>query len=116
RTAWESPGIGAAFDDHDTIDNDVLDADRVVFGVLSRGVGFHCLGIEHNNICFRTIPQEATVGETETLGGEGGHLADGLWESQLLLRPYELRQHDGKAALGAWLGIFSEEEKARRHK
>src|SRR5438132_738813 len=105
RTPWERSGIGTAVDDHDPIDNDVLDTDRVVFGVLPRGLGLHRLGIEHDNIGLKTVTQEATVGETETLGGEGGHFADGLRESHLLLGPYELRQHDRKAAIGAWIGI-----------
>jgi hypothetical protein len=65
-------------DDDDTINNDVLDADGVVFGVLSGGMSLHRLGIEHDNISLKTVTQEATVREAETLGGEGGHLADSL--------------------------------------
>ncbi len=54
-----------------------FDATRRLDGVFKSGVIDNGLGIEQNQIGMVSLPNKASVGEPESLGGESSHFVDG---------------------------------------
>ena len=76
--ARQGSRVLAPVDDHLSVYYDVFDAHGVVLWVRFSGVGFYCIGVEDHDVGFEPIPQQAPVGDSQALGREGGHFADGL--------------------------------------
>ena len=108
-SAGESAGVLAFVYYYFAVDDDVGDAEGELLGVFSGGGGFDGFGVEDDNVGLVAVAEEATGLETQALGGEGGHLADGLGEAELLFGAYVLSEDDGEAAIGAGAGELSHE-------
>ena len=62
-TTWQGAGVFPLIDNHDPIDQDIVDADGVVLRVFSGGVGLDRLGIEDDDIGLEAVAQQAPVGK-----------------------------------------------------
>ena len=88
---------------------DVGDAEGELLGVFSGGGGFYGFRVEDDYVGFVAVAEEATGLEAQALGWEGGHLADGLGEPELLFGAYVLSEDYGEAAVGPGAGELSHE-------
>src|SRR6266850_2297661 len=95
-------GMPALVDHHLAIDNDVLDTDRELLGLGTRGRSFDALGIEDDDIGVETITQQATVGKPQALSRERRHLTDGIRQVHKALLPGILGEDDRECAVGTW--------------
>ena len=91
------------------VDYDVGDAQGELLGVFSGGGGFDGFGVEDDDVGLVAVSEEATGLEAQALGGEGGHLSDGLGEAELLFGAYVLGEDYGEAAVGAGAGELAHE-------
>jgi hypothetical protein len=102
--------MSLSLDDQGPIDKDVVNPLGVAVRVVLEGIAVwrevRCpvadtFQIEHDNVCPRTGPQHPAIQQPEPLGGEGGHLANGLFEGQHWLVPHIALQHARKLAIAA---------------
>ena len=103
-SAGELAGV-LAFVDYDiAVDYDVGDAEGELLGVFSGGGSFDGFRVEDDDVGLVAVTEEATGLEAQALGGERGHLADGLGEAELLFGAYVLGKDYGEAAVGPRAG------------
>ena len=64
--------------DGDAVHYDVFDADGKLLGVCAGGWRVDGVGVEDGDVGIHAVAQDAAVLESEPLGGERGHLANGV--------------------------------------
>ena len=90
--------MGTIIDDQLAINNDVVDAHRVLFGVVEGGFGLHRVRVKYHHVGLHAVPQDTPVLQSQPLGGQGGHLADRFLHPEQALLPGKLAQYIRKGA------------------
>lgn len=82
RTSWTFAGDGPIADGELTVDENVADAGGRKHGIEESGFLGDRIGIEDDEVGLHAGADEAAVVEAQALGGEAGHLADGVLKGE----------------------------------
>src|SRR6266545_3463652 len=89
----EAPGVLTVLDDEACVDEHVLDARRVLVGLLVRRAIGDAARVEHHEVGFRPDRDDTPVFEPEAARRERRHLVNCLWQRQHALLARVLPQH-----------------------
>ena len=78
--------------------------------VVEGGGSVNAGRVEQDEVGFGAVADDAAVGQSETLSGRAGHLADGLFQREQPLTSHELGQHVGIGAKRARIGPAAGED------